>query len=175
MKRFFFRATVLLLTLCAVVTTFYSCDASASAQRPSYAELKKRDAERQRKEQIKRLYRAPMEQAALQMTKHISNIISPRSGRSFFPEVDVNDMQYYEPENVVIAYTKLRWQARDLLRGVLYGTCEVGGVLRLYMPQRSIDSPKATFQYQTRNEHVQKVSDSEDWQEIGRGLVITLE
>ncbi|WP_373802665.1 hypothetical protein [Bacteroides heparinolyticus] len=161
--------------LAVVVVALHSCDTPSHARKPSYRELSEREAELRRREEIRRTYRIPMETAALHMTKKISGIISPQSGRNWHPSVDIESMDYYESQNVVVAYVILRWEARDFWSGVSYGTCEVGGTLSLYMPYRSVDSAKATFQYQTRNQHVQKVSESKHWEQIRQGLTIMME
>lgn len=162
-----------ILTLLAV--TLYSCDVPSYVSKDSYRQLQEREMEYRRKENIRRTYRAPMEEAALQMTKQISNIISPQSGRNWHPTVDIENMEYYKKENMVAAYVILRWDARNFLANINWGTCEVGGILYLYLPYRTIDSKKAIFEYDSANEHVKKVSNNDHWRQIDKGLVITME
>ncbi len=141
----------------------------------SYRELQEIEKEYRRKETIRRAYRVPMEEAALQMTKQISNIISPQSGRNWHPTVDIENMEYYKKENMVAAYVILRWDARNFLANINWGTCEVGGILYLYLPYRTIDSKKASFEYDSANEHVKRLSNNDHWTQISKGLVVTME
>ncbi len=141
----------------------------------SYRELQEIEKEYRRKETIRRAYRVPMEEAALQMTKQISNIISPQSGRNWHPTADIENMEYYKKENMVAAYVILRWDARNFLANINWGTCEVGGILYLYLPYRTIDSKKAFFEYYSANEHVKRLSNNDHWTQISKGLVVTME
>ncbi len=162
-----------ILTVLAI--TLYSCDVPSYVSKDSYRQLQEREREYRRKENIRRTYREPMEKAALRMTKHISNIISPQSGKNWRPSVDIENMEYYKKDNMVAAYVILRWDARHFPAGIGYGTCEVDGILYLYLPYRTIDSKKAFFEYDRVNDHVTKVSNSSHWEQISRGLIITME
>ncbi len=166
--KFFWKSVLLLCSFVFVLKCCYSCT-TPTRHRQLTAEEK---AYKERME-IKRRYGHQIENAAELMAVKVQELIAPQSGKEVRYSVFYDDLTYDRRNHRVRVYSKFSFLARDFLSGVSYGTCQIAGVLDVYLPVRSIDGTRANFFWKERNQHIIDVSKRRHWDTLDKGLSIS--
>lgn len=152
--------------------SLYSCVAGYKGRTMSSTMTETREERYQRnQDRLRRLYGQQLTIAAETLALEVSDIISPKSGREQMGKADIYGSEIIEDQSYGYVLTKvtLRWQARDLMKGVPYDWCELRGDMYYYPQTRRVE-----FRYTGRNEHVVAVSKDSHWRRLDTGLAFML-
>lgn len=119
--------------------------------------------------QLKRDYQVVLQIAANKIVSEMVNIISPKSGRDAQYKLYLDDIVYYERENIVAVKGNFYWLARDFWTSVPYGQCNANGNIFVYL-----NSGKAYYEHESHNEHLIKVSNTSDLNKIKKGFEVRI-
>lgn len=105
--------------------------------------------------------------SATKMTEHFSQVLTPQSGKAFSYRLDYSQLFESRVEGYYAIRTTLVWEGRDLARLIDYNTCRVAGWLYYYP-----DTRKVYFIYDNRNSHVVKITSTQKWSVLAKGVTI---
>lgn len=163
---------VIFLSICLVFSSTILTSCTTSYKGTKNRALSEREKHALRQEELRRAYGPTLENLAHRFTQEASRIISPKSGREWIGRIDLYNYEIVENvyEGYVACRATLQWQARDILKGVSYDWCELGGIITFYY-----NKGKAFFEYDSRNEQVIRVSSRKDWEKLDAGLALSIQ
>lgn len=176
--RYYLKVPLLALASCFALFCFalHSCGVSLYEQQQQQ-QLQAQNAELERiryQAQLRRAYQGVLEMAADRVCLELMKIVSPQSGRNPTKSLELDEIVFYERENIVEVDARLSWQARDFFSGVPYGQCDAHGVIYVYLPRRNTDQAKVTFSYTGHNTHLEQVSSKGNLQRVQQGFTLPL-
>lgn len=165
----------LLLSACLGLSLFLtSCSAGYKGHSTLVAHESEQERYQRNQERLRTTYGPYLEYAAAKLAEKVSDVISPMSGKEQIGKALLYDYEIVENlhQEYIACRAILKWQARDISKGVPYGWCELKGTIYFFPNHKG--AMKAQFNYDERNSHVIAVSKQKHWNKLGEGLIITL-